>query len=233
MAKKHHSGKCGKRFTPLRLAAYFVFVACAVFVIFNFQIFPYAAASSTADAQNEISAVVSAAVNEVLAEYECNYSDLVSITKDDTGRIAAVSANTVLINRIYADITAKTIEKLTVSGGIYVGIPLGNLLGGELAAGRGPLVNIRLSVARGYESSLESSLTEAGINQVLHRIYIKIKVRVTVMIPTEHVSVPVTVICPLTETLISGDVPDAYTKIIRGIDETTIDDIYDFGAAMN
>ena len=75
--------------------------------------------------------------------------------------------------------------------------------------------------------------TERGINQTLFEMYITFEVTVTLSMPLRSVEVPISTRYLLAETVIVGDVPEAFTDINRTFDDITeseIDDINDFGA---
>ena len=94
---------------------------------------------------------------------------------------------------------------------------------------------MRLVPANALTGHLESSFSEEGINQTRHKIWVSVKVKITFLLPNYEKNSEVSVKIPLVETVLLGNVPDAYTKINRltdDIEESEIDDIYDFGASV-
>ena len=109
----------------------------------------------------------------------------------------------------------------------------GSFSGIKLLAGRGPGVKIKISSIGNVETDLRSEFTSQGINQTLHRLYIDFRIDVILSLPLKSINVPVNCRYLLSEVVIVGDVPDAYTDINRTFDDITeseIDDINDFGA---
>ena len=126
------------------------------------------------------------------------------------------------------DVTdALTHERMTVR------IPLGSLSGSALLSGKGPDVRVKLAVSQKITCAVRGDFTESGINQTLHRVFLRVTVEVCALLPgaVQTFSVP-TDIC-VAETVIIGKVPEAYTRIDRfasDVTETEIDDISDYGA---
>ena len=114
-----------------------------------------------------------------------------------------------------------------------VSVPIGSVSGIELLSGRGPTLDVNLVLAHGLSAYIGSEFYEAGINQTLHRVTVNIDVEIKLLTPTHTSIVSVQSSYHIAETVIVGEVPDAYTKIDRLTDDVTeeeIDDIYDFGA---
>ena len=116
---------------------------------------------------------------------------------------------------------------------LSISLPLGSVIGGDLFAGAGPNLSVGVFVSRGASARIESEFTELAINQSLHRLLFCVEVDMTVMLPTRPKTLRVLLRFPIAETVIVGEVPDAYTEIRRLTDDITeseINDIYDFGA---
>jgi len=102
-----------------------------------------------------------------------------------------------------------------------------------LLGGKGPDVRVKLAVSQKITCAVRGDFTESGINQTLHRVFLRVTVEVCALLPgaVQTFSVP-TDVC-VAETVIIGKVPEAYTRIDRfasDVTETEIDDISDYGA---
>ena len=87
--------------------------------------------------------------------------------------------------------------------------------------------------ARAVYADYENTFSAAGINQTRHTVSVKITVSSGVYLPGYSAETTIETHIIIAETVIVGDVPDAFTKIDRLTDDVTedeIDDIYDFGA---
>ena len=134
-----------------------------------------------------------------------------------------------------ASILKEALKTLEYKKTHNVTIPIGSLIG-ELSSGKGPSIPITIILTDALQCSVVTDFYEAGINQTLHTISLKLKVSCKALIPTGSCTFDVTAECPIGQTVLIGDVPEAFTKINRltdDITETEIDDIYDFGASAN
>ena len=82
------------------------------------------------------------------------------------------------------------------------------------------------------ETALISSFQSAGINQTLHRILVQIKVDISAIIPGYTASGTIDTQFVIAETVIVGNVPEAYTHVISGNDDV-LGEINDYGALNN
>lgn len=63
------------------------------------------------------------------------------------------------------------------------------------------------------ETDLKSEFKEAGINQTLHRIYLEVKCKVTILTPYNTIAETITNQVLLAEGIIIGNIPDAYYNL--------------------
>ena len=148
---------------------------------------------------------------KVMKKYK--YEDLVMITKDNNGNVKMVGTNVITVNEIISDIPIKIQEQLEKSENNNFNIKLGSFFGSELFAGRGPDINIKMEVVGSLDTDLKSEFIAAGINQTLHRIYLEVKCKVTILTPFETIDEEIYNQVLLAEGLIVGDVPNSYYNL--------------------
>ena len=207
----------------------------ALFFIFNVQLHPSLAAMATAAAQKSASALVAAAFSKEIAEESVSYSELIAIAYCDGGYVSSVSLNMARLNAVRNRLFLAVVDSLSDGEIMTVDLPIGTVLGGDLFSGRGPNLHLNVLLAQGACAYMESEFYGVGINQTIHRVLFTVELRLTVMLPTSPVTLTVKEQYPVTETVIVGEVPDAYTAIDRltdAVSEEDINDIYDFGAAV-
>ena len=157
---------------------------------------------------------IDSAVSKTLEELSVEYESFIRVDYDDGGSVKSVQANATPINRV------KTAVGMAVSDALAGGdiqefsVPLGTLLGTAMLSGRGPSVVCRVMTASAPIVTLDSTLTDAGINQTLHRIDLKVSVPVTVTLPMQTNTISVENTFLLAQTVLIGDIPDSYTKVI-------------------
>ncbi len=143
---------------------------------------------------------------------EMRYEDLVTVTRDEAGKIVAVAANPLKINKIARDtasISQSNLKNLSLNG---IPVPLGALTGIEAFAGLGPSIQFRIipvsSVSCGFSSSFES----VGINQTKHSIYLNVIADISIVMPSRTENFAVTTDILVGESVIVGDIPDTFLQ---------------------
>ncbi len=235
MASEHF--KCTKQKCKLALTKGImavVFICLSLTLIYNFQIIPALIPFAKANISTEITKTMQSVVKNCIESG--GYTDFVRLSYSTDGNVTALETNYESIALINSRLTESATKILCDNDLLTVRIPLGTLSGGAILAGKGPDIKIKVKISPKITTAIENEFYESGINQTLHRIVAKINVKTYALLPmsTREIEVP-TEIC-LAETVIVGKVPDAYTKINRHdneLEESDIDDIYDFGATLN
>jgi len=161
-------------------------------------------------AESKISGTVSVIVNETINDYlrenAVDYSSL--YVAGENGE--AVSVNVSGINSVKSEISEIIQNKISDIGIMEIKIPLGNMLGSEFLMGRGPFVPFRFVTHGKVSSDFESAFSEAGINQTKHEVKIRIKVKISFVLPSGAKSTEVVTSVPLADSISIGNVPQFY-----------------------
>jgi len=157
--------------------------------------------------------VIANVVNDIMANSDIKYSDLVSFQKNGENNVAAVTSNVVEINRLKSTIAMEVEKKVSDIDLMTTKIPLGNLLNQSMFSGLGPKIKIKM-VPVGYAGiDVKNEFTSAGINQTKHEIYLEISMTISVLLPISSKSTSVKTQIPIAETIIVGNVPGTYTNV--------------------
>ncbi|MCL2108160.1 MAG: sporulation protein YunB [Oscillospiraceae bacterium] len=172
----------------------------------------------TGEYQIQVAAV--RAINDsVLTELlspDYDYSALINLSFNSDGEVKSITSDTNTINRLKARSGLVVNEAVGGLPDKDIGIPFGTVSGVALLYGRGPIIPVKI-MPRGFANTvLISEFTSAGINQTLHRIIMEIEVDLAVIIPGYNKTMTVTTNYIVAETVIVGEVPHAYTRIITG-----------------
>lgn len=215
-----------------KLICFLLFTSLALILMYNFQIIPalipLARAQATTDATAKVQSIIRNCVQNG------GYADFVTLHYGEDGSVASLETNTANIACITGDIIDAVTDALCTDNKLTVNIPAGNLSGGALFTGRGPNISVQIAISPKITCNIQNEFYESGINQTLHRIVACVETEIYALIPASPQKITVTTKYCIAETIIIGKVPDAYTKINRltdNIDESEIDDIYDFGAS--
>ena len=101
-----------------------------------------------------------------------------------------------------------------------VRIPTGNLIGGSFFVGRGPYLPFKIHSSGSVITTLENAFSDAGINQTCHRIYLNMTLSMTVLLPSERCHVELQTAFLVCETVLVGEVPQAYAHLNLNASQT-------------
>ena len=175
------------------------------------QLKPILTNLATARVSNAVTRVVNTSVNETLYSAGVDYDRLISLEKDNEGRITAVKSNMAEFNRLQSAVLADVLQKLSEVSTRELSIPLGSLTGTPLLAGRGPLIRIKMQSVGSSSAHFENAFLSAGINQTRHEILLVVDVYASILLPGFSTVTKVTNRYAVAETVIVGSVPDTYT----------------------
>ncbi len=138
------------------------------------------------------------------------YQNLIKITFNPQGKIILIQPNTGEVNRIASEATLAVEKKLQKLPKSEIRIPVGQIIGSRIMAGFGPQIPVKVLPVGFAESSINDRFETAGINQVRHRIYVRVNTTVKIVIPLISEEANVISDIPLVEAIVVGDVPDIF-----------------------
>ena len=147
----------------------------------------------------------------VMAKY--TYEDLINVIKDENGNIKMIGTNIISVNEIISDIPIKIQEELEKSENNNFNIKLGSFFGSKIFSGMGPNINIMIQLDGTVETDLKSEFTSQGINQTLHRIYLDVVCKVSILTPVNVISEEIKNQVLLVEGIIAGEIPESYYNL--------------------
>lgn len=198
-----------RRKKALFTAALFLALSALGFYYTDLRVRPTLQAMAEARARVLATHSINRAIREKVVE-SIHYEDLISVKVDNRGRVVLMQPNTGEINRLASDAVIIVQELLKEISQEKLYIPLGQLTGLQILAGRGPNIPITIIPIGTVEGRVFDTFEEAGINQTRHKIYLEVKSLVRVLVPLILTNVEVKVEAPLTEAVIMGEVPQVY-----------------------
>lgn len=145
---------------------------------------------------------------QVMEQYE--YSDLITIHKDENNKIKMIETNIVNINKIKAEIASKMQQKIEDLKDKELELAMGSFTGIKVFIGKGPSIPIKITPIGDIETEYISQFKAAGINQTYHQICLNVKCNVGIMSPFKTVNKILESQVVLAENIIVGDVPESY-----------------------
>lgn len=100
----------------------------------------------------------------------------------------------------------------------------GSFTGTKLFSGIGPDINIKFLDTGTVETKVRSEFESTGINQTIHRIYLDVKCKVSILTPYNVVEETITNEVVLIENVIVGLVPSTYYNL-EGMEKSNLVDI--------
>ena len=195
-----------------RLILILMIIAALAAVYFRFQYRDVVFQLAQTQVRNSTSDLINDAIDEQIKTGNIQYDRIVYFEKDLDGRITALKTNMSEVNRLKTEILNIINDEILALETSDIGIHTGNILLPELFSGRGFMIPVQILAIRNSEATLDSSFTEAGINQTLHQLNMHISVDVTALVlgKTESFTISSQVI--VAETVIVGQVPETLLR---------------------
>ncbi len=161
---------------------------------------------------NVTSDLINDAIDKQIENGNMQYDRIVYFEKDLDGRITALKTNMSEVNRLKTETLNIINDEILALDTSDLGIPLGNLFLPEFLSGRGPSIPVHILSIRNSDASFSSDFTQAGINQTLHQLNMKVSVDVTVLILGAADSFTISSQVVVAETIIVGQVPGTFLQ---------------------
>ncbi|MDD3852188.1 MAG: sporulation protein YunB [Syntrophomonadaceae bacterium] len=165
-------------------------------------------------AQIEETEVINKIINEQVVNH-IEYTDIVTIHKDDKGKIVLIQPDTIMMNKIMSTTVMEIAHALKTMGERQIKIPMGALTGSRILSGYGPHMKVRIIPTGQVYVQFMNKFDQAGINQTRHLVYFKIDSKIKIAVPFINEEVKVSTTVPIAETIIVGEVPDTYVNFIN------------------
>jgi len=201
-----------RKVSKVNLFIILIIIALIISIVsFILESYPIFAASCTNAAKSKANNIVHEEVKNMMQNYK--YDDLIDVEKDANGNIILIKANTLLINELISGMATNIQKKIDNMPTIMVYINYGSVSGVTILKNFGPKFDIELESAGSVEMRTISEFKSVGVNQTLHRIYLKINTEVNILTPFGTFAKKIDPEVLLTEAVIIGDVPQSYYNL--------------------
>ena len=170
-------------------------------------------------ARLEATYIINKVIGEVSTDDGKTYSDIIIKEYDGEGKIAAVSTDSALINRMQSEISSKLIEQLRSNNQYYITLSIANILGMRTIMGFGPKLPIKISPSPNIIVKFEDSFVSAGINQTKFSVNIIVEADMMVSAIPFRTGVSVNRTIPVAQVVLVGTVPDTYATFTGNSDK--------------
>ncbi len=210
--------------------AAFLLILCICSAVFLLKMRPVILNYSQSVAERILLNAANEAVVNVLRDNDVSYEDIVRLSKDDAGRVTSLQIDALNINMLKSKISLELSEIVAQNEEFHTYIPIGTFFGSEYTTGLGPKIEFSMQLTSTCTVDFEYEFTEAGLNQVIHRVLLHMKMtgRLVMRGAADVFTVESSEL--IAETVIVGLTPDAFTQVIQGSDSDTADVISNYGA---
>lgn len=198
-----------KPFVIFILFILFVIMICTF--LFKKNIEPTLKALCESNAKSIAIITTNKAVYEFIKDIK--YEDLINIQKDENNRITSLSANVIKMNNISTNVITKIDEELTKQAVSEIILPIGSILGTNIAGGYGPKINVKTVPTGSVDVKFKSDFISTGINQTKHSIVLEVSTSVMILAPLYTSTQNFVNSIVIAETVIVGDIPSSYYDI--------------------
>lgn len=155
----------------------------------------------------QTSNLINDAVEAQIESGQIGYDRLIRLEKDADGAVTALTTDMAEANRLKAGILRELGARIPEMSVEQISVPVGNVVFPSLLSGRGGWIPVGAVALKNANAEFHSELTQAGINQTLHRIVLEVCVQVTVLTPDGMLEQPVRTEVVVAQTVIVGKVP--------------------------
>lgn len=187
-------------------AVFFAAVVIGAFALYYYlRIAPVISTVVTETTRMKVSEAIDDMTEKQL--YEVEYGDFVILGTDSDGNVTFVQMNSVAVNLFARRVTSLIrgeMEKFEEQG---IAIPLGTITGVPLLSDIGPELTYNVLDLGVVDADFYSEFSSAGINQTLHRLYMKIIVNMRIVLPGYSLAFDNSSTVMICENVIAGEVP--------------------------
>lgn len=174
--------------------------------------------------------IINQTVHSYLEAQNIKYSEILRINTKEDGTVTSVEFDTVRLTKLKSGVISQIQQNINKQGYIKMKVPVGTLTGNQFLNNKGPSIDIDMTVSSDVYSKISSEFISAGINQTLHKIILTINTDIYFVMPWYRSSGNFQTEFVLAETVIVGEVPDAFTNVIEYPGSNIAGEIFDYSA---
>lgn len=159
---------------------------------------------------NAASEAIFRAVTRQLQTGSVDYSRIIGLEKDASGKVSALTTDMEQIARLKSEILTLLDEELAKMNDEEISVPVGSLLFPTFFAGRGFSIPVRVLALNSTNADFYSQIQSLGINQSVQQIRITFTVSLSFLTPAGIQDTDVTSDVLAAQTILLGDVPESY-----------------------
>ncbi len=200
-----------------------------IFAYFSGIVTPIIYAKCEAVITNHVESIIAKTLS--LSAPSDLFDDIINFTYNKDGSIAAFTADMAGRAKLRSLISKSITDSISDENKIDFNIKSGTLSGIPFLFDTGFNICISIDALSYAEFDVTSEFIDSGINQTLHKLSLKVETTSALKAPFMKDRITTETLIPLSETVLIGDVPEAYTVIIRAHEQDE-EDINDYAAGI-
>lgn len=170
------------------------------------------------------------AILDILNEQGVSYNDIVTLSREESGRVTSLETDIVKINSLKSLISNRLSGIIADKEYYDLNIPLGTFFSSVYTSGYGPKIHFKMQLTATARVNFSHEFKSAGINQVLHIVMVDMDISGSLVITGYSDGISVKNQAMAAQTIIVGTTPEAFTNVIESELDNTAGLINDYGA---
>ena len=170
------------------------------------------------------------AILDILNEQGVSYNDIVTLSREESGRVTSLETDIVKINSLKSLISNRLSGIIAGKEYYDLYIPLGTFFSSVYTSGYGPKMHFKMQLTATARVNFSHEFKAAGINQVLHIVMVDMDISGSLVITGYSGGISVSNAAMAAQTIIVGTTPEAFTNVIESEQDNTAGLINDYGA---
>ena len=219
----------GKNYMLIKLTAVLLALSVLITVCF-YKMRPVVLRYAESAAETLLLDASNKAILDILNEQGVSYNDIVTLSRDETGRVTSLETDIVKINSLKSLISNRLSEIIAGKEYYDLYIPLGTFFSSVYTSGYGPKMHFKMQLTATARVNFSHEFKAAGINQVLHIVTVDMDIGGSLVITGYSGGISVSNEAIAAQTIIVGTTPEAFTNVIESEQDNTAGLINDYGA---
>lgn len=214
---------------------FIIFFIFLMFRLLNKKVSPILLEYAEQETEKLATLIINSAITKQVVE-GLTMDNLFILTTDEKGEIISIDFNSVIVNKVLTTTTSSVemnlkyleqgktelldlpdnilvnYENYDLKNGIIYEIPIGIVFQNSFLSNLGPKIPVRINLIGSIVSSVETKVTNYGINNALIEVYIKLKLGIKVILPFTSDKMTVETLVPVALKLVRGNVPEYYAN---------------------
>ncbi|ATY85488.1 sporulation protein YunB [Kyrpidia spormannii] len=201
-------GPAGRRSLVLAAAGILGFLVLAFYVL-DYNIRPVFVDIAKGMARRLAADAINRALVQTVQQ-GVDYSRLVTLQTDRNGRVIGATLNEQEVLRLQTDVTTRVQAVVDHLATQQINVPIGQAMNSSIFSTFGPMIPVSIVPFGSAESEVQQTTKQAGINQTIHEVDIKVQARIQILAPFVAEPLDVQTSVPVAYMVLVGEVPQYF-----------------------